>query len=263
MPEKSIASQPAFSLIELLVVIGVIALLCSLLLPTLSQARAQARNLVCSVHLAQLGHAFHMYAVEYRGRAMPLVYSDKFPEVYWWGTDDPAGVDHTRGFVWPYLPSDLRPEGLFECPNQPWGTYDAQGEAKQVTSTYGYNGYYLCPPHAGYQETKRQPWKDIDQLYWPDRLFTFGDTLIDMGGRPRNNTHLDPPFRYYGRRWMPNDSPTTTFRHNGRANILLADGHVEAFGLEGGSLQNAEYGIGSVGPTNDPHYVPDWREWSK
>lgn len=259
-------SRPAFSLIELLVVISVIALLTSLLLPTLGQARTQAKGVVCSAHLAQLGHAFHMYAAEYRGRAMPLAYTDpdiigSRPAVYWWGTNDAGHVDHTQGFVWPYLPSDLRPEGLFECPNQPWGSYKPQGAAEQITSTYGYNGYYLCPPHAAWPDIVHQPWKDVDQLYWPEQLFTFADTLLDFGDAlPQNSAHLDPPKIWSGG-WTRNYSPTTAFRHRGRANVLAADGHVEAHGLEGGCMQNARFGIGSVGAKNDPHYVPDWREW--
>jgi prepilin-type processing-associated H-X9-DG protein len=259
-------SRPAYSLIELLIVIGTIAVLSSFLLPTLGRARLQAKSLVCSAHLAQLGHAFHMYAAEYRGRAMPLAYTDpsiigSHPAVYWWGTNDAGGVDHTQGFVWPYLPSDLRPAGLFECPCQPWGSYKPQGAAEQITSTYGYNGYYLCPPHAAYSDIVHQPWKDVDQLYWPEQLFTFADTLIDMGDDlPQNSAHLDPPY-LWRRRWSANESPTTAFRHSGRANVLLADGHVEAFGPEGGCMQNARFGIGSVGATNDPHYVPDWRKW--
>jgi prepilin-type processing-associated H-X9-DG protein len=258
----------AYSLIELLVVIGTIALLMSMLVPTLGQAHAQAKAVVCAGHLAQLGHAFHMYAAEYRGLALPLAYTDSSiigdrPPVYWWGTNDGGGVDHTQGFVWPYLQSDLKRGGLFECPAQPWGSYHPQGAAEQVTSTYGYNGYYLCPPHSTRsRDIGRQPWKNLDCLSLPQRLFTFADTLIDMGdGLPSNNALLDPPFLYAGHRWVPNESPTTAFRHRGRVNVLLADGHGEGFGLAGERMQNEQYRIGSVGGENDPHYVPDWREW--
>ena len=118
----------AYSLIELLVVIATIALLMSMLVPTLGQAHAQAKAVVCAGRLAQLGHAFHMYAAEYRGQAMPLAYTESSivgtrPAVYWWGTNDAGAVDHTQGFVWPYLQSALRRGGLFECPAQPWGSY--------------------------------------------------------------------------------------------------------------------------------------------
>ncbi len=254
---------PAFSLVELLVTIAIIAVLLSILLPAIGRTRDQAHAVVCAAHLSQLGHAFHMYAAEYRGRAMPLAYDETWPPVYWWGTNGAAGVDHTQGFVWPYLQSDLKRGGPFECPAQPWGSYHPQGAAEQVTSTYGYNGYYLCPPHSTRsRDIGRQPWKNLDCLSLPQRLFTFADTLIDMSdGLPQNNALLDPPFLYSGRRWIRNESPTTAFRHLGRANALSADGHVQGYGTDPGQPPVARFGIGSVGDENAPHYVPDWRDW--
>src|SRR4051812_32747967 len=58
------ASQRAFSLIELLVVIVVIAILASLLGPALSKARATTRGAVCANHLKQWGLATHLYALD-------------------------------------------------------------------------------------------------------------------------------------------------------------------------------------------------------
>jgi len=263
----------AFSLLELLVSVAIISVLAGVLMPALGHARAQARRVKCSSNLRQLAHAFHMYAGDYAGRAMPLAYTRREligdgPAIYWWGTNGCLGVDHTRGFVWPYLASDLRVGGLYECPGQPWGTYLPQGNARGVTSTYGYNGYYLCPPHTpgwsapGPGCIANKPWQSLDRLWQPQRLFVFADTLIDMGfGQPMNNALLDPPWLWSNGRWRQNPSPTTCFRHQVRAAVALADGHVEAFGLRGGRMTAPRYRIGSVGPDNDPHYVPDWRAW--
>jgi prepilin-type N-terminal cleavage/methylation domain-containing protein/prepilin-type processing-associated H-X9-DG protein len=259
----------AFTLIELLVSVAIIALLLALLLPGLSGARAQARRVKCASNLRQLGQAFHMYAGEYRGQAMPLAYTATTiigtgPALYWWGTNDAHGVDHTRGFVWPYLHADLRADGVFECPDQPWGSYIPQGAARAVTSTYGYNGYFLCPPYTpGWNFTiGRKPWQNLDTLALPQRIFAFADTAIDFGqSRPQNDALLDPPEVFSNGRWTVNASPTTCFRHAGRAGVAAADGHVEAMGPQGGRLTSQRFQIGSVGEHNDPHYVPNWREW--
>ena len=56
-----------FTLLELLVVVGVMSLLIALLLPALSRARESARRIACSSNLRQLGWAFLAYAQDSRG----------------------------------------------------------------------------------------------------------------------------------------------------------------------------------------------------
>jgi len=68
---SSVRKSNAFTLVELLVVIGIIAVLISILLPSLSKARAQANSIVCSSNLRQLYQAMQIYAVNNHQYEMP------------------------------------------------------------------------------------------------------------------------------------------------------------------------------------------------
>jgi prepilin-type processing-associated H-X9-DG protein/prepilin-type N-terminal cleavage/methylation domain-containing protein len=81
----------AFTLVELLVVIGIIALLISILLPTLNKARESASAAMCSSNLRQVHTFFMDYARDQR---------DHFPAP-WVGLGNPG--NNTWAYQWPYL----------------------------------------------------------------------------------------------------------------------------------------------------------------
>lgn len=75
--------QRGFTLVELLVVIGIIALLISILLPSLNKARESALKVQCMSNLRSIGQSIHMFANEKKGR-VPFMQSTIWGDGPWW-----------------------------------------------------------------------------------------------------------------------------------------------------------------------------------
>src|SRR5687768_13964086 len=73
---KRLQRRLGFTLVELLVVIGIIAILIGILLPTLGRAREASRRVACLSNLRELNHHLVMYAQLYHDR-LPIGYVDE------------------------------------------------------------------------------------------------------------------------------------------------------------------------------------------
>jgi len=87
LPERL---RSGFTLIEVLVVIGIIALLLGFLLPALEKAREKANNLNCAVNLNQIGMALLIYSNDHHGQYPRTIYDPAAPLAF--GTN-PAAAD--------------------------------------------------------------------------------------------------------------------------------------------------------------------------
>ncbi len=140
----------AFTLVELLVVIGIIAVLIAILLPALTGARVAARRVACLSNLRQLGIAVQFYASDHKGR---------MPKVSWrHGTAPNNKTFHWFVAIAPYLfkspseffnPTLVNPTRvgngqtnlIWNCPEWPW----IEGASSSNNPGYGMNRYPFFP----------------------------------------------------------------------------------------------------------------------
>ena len=267
-------TRRGFTMIELLTVTAILALLMSVLLPSLSAARDAAQRVSCLSNTRQLVTAWTMYAQDFSGSAMPLAYFEYADTrggdgVFWFGTDGrvTGRIDHARGLLTPYLDDALGEDSVYECPAQPWGTYAPQTRTGGFTTTYGYNGYYLCPPKTpgwggAFGPIGKRPWRRLDQIHRPTELLVFADTLLPVGDSGRSTALLDPPMLFEGNgSWRINEAPTTSFRHRGVAAAAHADGSSRSRRPDPEALFIERLGVGSISARNHDAYVPDWQRW--
>ncbi len=130
-----------FSLVELLVVIGIIAVIISLLLPVLSKARASSQTIACAARIRQVMAAVIMYTNESKGYLPPVAAGGNTSGTY--GRPDVwTRGGNQDGYLVPYLGTEGGTSGkllnkVFVCAAQE-GEPDFTGAAYNADTAYSY-----------------------------------------------------------------------------------------------------------------------------
>ena len=222
-----------FTLMELLVVIGIIAILAGLMLPVLSRAKGNARLAQCGSNLRQIGLASAQYVTDHR--VFPLFSSYGSP---------PAPSTFWADLLQPHIQSRWADGGVYQCPANP-GTNEPGAFTATVYSpprgSYDMNGFGLSAIGAlgiggridGLRRN-RIPCQE-SQVVAPSLMIGYGDVVM---GLPYCGSGYFGLPHYYPQRaaGTPEEIAEQTKksrqmearRHLGRFNVVFIDSHVEA-----------------------------------
>ena len=220
--------RPGFTLVELLVVIGIIALLIAILLPALNKARESSKRAVCMANLRTIGQCQYVYVNDNKGKGFIFAYSVAPPAgsgytsalQFWFAQENYTGNtptwDATGGYLRPYFKNNA----FLNCPSasDEYSKYNLGGAVTPPLTTYAYNGWAPNPGYAGATS--------LSQLQKPAETMALMDAMtIGNTGTPTGVFASLAPYVI-----KPPGPGSVNFhgRHTGNGNVLWYDGHVSS-----------------------------------
>lgn len=252
MAKQTRTKYSAFTLIELLVVIAVIAMLLSVIMPSLLAAKSQAKTVVCRSNVHQLDLANSSYAFE----------NDNF-----YVLAAPDMLDNGGLHRWHGTRQSL--DEPFDSLKSPLADYLADGNVKQCPQKvnflqitewdknfehgcggYGYNMTYigssLWRQDVSFQETYTTSTR-TSRVTTPAQTLMFADSaMVTEQDKLIEYSFAEPPFTVYNGIVQQDFymSPSIHFRHDAHAAVGWADAHVDLLKIAEFPEENA-YGIPS------------------
>lgn len=244
--------KKGFTLIELLVVVAIIALLISILLPSLNRAREQVKATVCMANLRSMGQAFTMYAEEFKG-IWPAAVDTLSTQNRWPRPFHDAGIIDAELNKYDENGNLVREGGpsVFLCPSEKadrgipnWNGTTNTVDRVEIGGSYAYTlevhrkGDSLetgkfSPPEPPYMRPIDQcrrtsevfmvleNFRPIEDVHDPGWKFSRdGQTAFFYAYRMPNGTVVQPPNKY-------DDRKVIGGRHSGYTNALCVDTHIE------------------------------------
>ena len=226
----------AFTLVELLVVIGIIALLIGILLPTLSRAREASKMVVCLSNQRQMGNSIVMFTNEHNNY-LPKAWFNAAPD--WEGN----GTTNTWGFQapawgWDYVIVSFNEGGkeIFRCPSDDSNVIRGEQFNPALYEPIGIQPEDDDIPASYRINISNQPGDGGPDAYKVTQLLDFTKSIYIAEGNPSGYHHFAT---FNGLKEQGMIAPrrlrnVDEFRHGDelKFNFLFADGHAEALKWE-------------------------------